>query len=174
MKIQSHHEFASSHKPKVFLLACLVALAVPTFVSVARADTPEKIDDPEALRQSVPRLKEQHVWTEYASPDQIKLFDGPQTVWPVVPDNEYDLKGFDKAALGSNLPPPGVHPRILFSPEDVPVIAIKLHDEPRNDHIEGVRLHRNGTENNTITCCQKLILKILGLRNLVIVTLKSS
>ena len=128
MKIQSHHEFASSHKPKVFLLACLVALAVPTFVSVARADTPEKIDDPEALRQSVPRLKEQHVWTEYASPDQIKLFDGPQTVWPVVPDNEYDLKGFDKAALGSNLPPPGVHPRILFSPEDVPVIAKKLHE----------------------------------------------
>ncbi len=106
----------------------LPGLLLLTGLMPIHADTPERIDDPEALRQSIPRLKAQHVWTEYATPAQIKLFDGPQTVWPVVPEKEYNLNGFDQTVLGSKLPPPGVHPRILFSPEDVPAIARRLRE----------------------------------------------
>ena len=95
---------------------------------LVHADTPEKIDDPEALRRSIPRLKEQHVWTEYATPEQVKIFDGPETIWPVIPETEYDLSGFDPKSLGSRLPAPGVHPRLLFSPEDVPVIGKRLRE----------------------------------------------
>jgi hypothetical protein len=92
------------------------------------ADTPETIAEPDVLRLSVPRLKEQHTWTEYATPDQIRLFDGPQTVWPSVSEKDYDLGGFDAGALGSKVPPPGVHPRILFSPGDVPAIARRIQE----------------------------------------------
>lgn len=37
-----------------------------------------------------------------------------------MPHYEYHLDGFDPTMLGSKVPAPGVHPRILFSPEDIP------------------------------------------------------
>jgi hypothetical protein len=100
-------------------------------LSAGGGETPEILADPEALRQVVPRLKEQRHWTEFATPEQVALFAGPQTVWPVVPESAYDLAGFDPASLGSPLPPPGVHPRLFFSPADVPQIARQLKASER-------------------------------------------
>jgi hypothetical protein len=94
--------------------------------AVVRADTPRVLDDPEAFLKSHPNLSSQRQWTEFATPDQIALFNGPETEWPVIPAGEYDLTGFDQSRLYSKVPPPGVHPRILFSPEDVPVIRKQL------------------------------------------------
>jgi hypothetical protein len=88
----------------------------------AWCDTPEKLTDPEALRQSLPWLASQAHWTDNATPEEIALFDGPETKWKTVPESEYDLSGFNPAILGSPVPAPGVHPRVLFSPEDLPGI----------------------------------------------------
>lgn len=107
------------------------ALALVMVGVVRAADTTETIADPEALRQAIPRLRDQPHWTDFATPAQIELFNGPATVWPVVPDSAYDLAGFDAASLGSPLPPPGVHPRLLFSPEDVPALAAMLKGSAR-------------------------------------------
>jgi len=90
------------------------------------ADTPRILDDPDKFAKSRPSLASQRQWTEFATPEQIALFDGPEMEWPVVPPTDYDLTGFDRARLYSKVPPPGVHPRILFSPEDVPVIKKQL------------------------------------------------
>jgi len=90
------------------------------------ADTPRILDDPEALIKSSTNLSSQPKWTQFATPEQIALFEGPETAWPVIPKSDYDLTGFDQSRLYSKVPPPGVHPRILFSPEDVPVIKKQL------------------------------------------------
>jgi len=90
------------------------------------ADTPRILDDPEALIKSRTNLSSQPQWTQFATPEQIALFDGPETAWPVIPKSDYDLTGFDQSRLYSKVPPPGIHPRILFSPEDVPVIKKQL------------------------------------------------
>ena len=90
------------------------------------ADTPRILDDPEAFRKAHPTLAAERLWTEFATPEQQALFDGPEVQWPVVPAAEYDLSGFSTAHLYSKVPPPGVHPRILFSPEDVPAIRKQL------------------------------------------------
>jgi hypothetical protein len=90
------------------------------------ADTPEKTDDPEALRQKVDRLREQDHWTDFATPEQIKLFEGPETEWPRLPKDAYDLTGVNVGIIGSPVPKPGVHPRIFFSPEDVPALRKRL------------------------------------------------
>jgi hypothetical protein len=90
------------------------------------ADTPRILDDPEAFEKNHPKLSSQRQWTEFATPEQIALFAGPETDWPVIPSSDYDLTGFDQARLYSKVPPPGIHPRILFSPEDVPVIKKQL------------------------------------------------
>ena len=111
-------------KPTFFLPILLLS-------ATSWADTPDTLSDPAALRKSIPRLKEQPLWTQYATPAQIQLFKGPQTEWPRVDEKGYDLAGFDKTQLGFKLPPPGVHPRILFSPEDVPVIAQRLKGSVR-------------------------------------------
>ena len=107
-----------------------VVLWVVSFAAVAsgicRADTPETIGDPEGLRKAVPKLAGQKVWTAFANAKQVKMFEGPETKWPVVSASSYNLSGFNPAALGSKPPAPGVHPRILFSPEDVPAIARQL------------------------------------------------
>ena len=105
----------------------LLATGVALLASISlRADTPDAIGNPEALRKSVPTLAGQKLWTSFATREQIKLFDGPATQWPVVPNAAYDLSSFDPVLLGGKVPPPGVHPRILFSPEDVPAIAQRL------------------------------------------------
>jgi len=101
--------------------ALLLSLSLLS-VGVAGADTPRLLDDPEGFIKSRPNLSSQRRWTEFATPKQIALFEGPEKEWPVVPPSDYDLKGFDLARLYSKVPPPGVHPRVLFSPEDVPEI----------------------------------------------------
>lgn len=103
----------------------LIVIAVLS-ASVVQADTPRVLDNPEAFIKSRPNLSSQRQWTEFATPEQIALFEGPETKWPMVPLSAYDLKGFDQSRLYSKVPPPGVHPRILFSPEDVPLIKKQL------------------------------------------------
>lgn len=94
--------------------------------SLSFADTPATLTDPEALRQAVPALREQRHWTQFATPGQIKLYDGPETVYPKIPASAHDLTGFDPALLGSPVPAPGVHPRILFSPGDISMLKRRL------------------------------------------------
>lgn len=89
-------------------------------------DTPGKLADPEATRQKIDRLHEQDHWTKFATPEEIALFDGPETEWPEIPRDQYKMDGVDKSIIGSKVPPPGVHPRIFFSPEDVPALRKKL------------------------------------------------
>ncbi len=106
-------------------LAALVAMGFRPVWS-GLTDTPSMLADPEALRQSIPVLREQRHWTEFATPEQIKLYEGAETVYPGIPESAYDLTGFDPSLLGSPVPAPGIHPRILFSPQDVPLIKRRL------------------------------------------------
>ncbi len=111
-----------------------MAIGLPGW-AFAAADTPETLADPEALRAAIPHLAEQTSWKEYATPEQVKLFEGPATKWPVVPVERYDLTGFDATILGSPLPPPGVHPRLMFSPQDVPAVAARLKGTKRGQQL---------------------------------------
>jgi len=104
----------------------VICLLYATAALAASADTPETMDNPEALRQSVTRLREQDHWTDFATPEQIKLFGGVETQWPEIPRDAYDLTGVNTDLIGSAVPAPGVHPRIFFSPEDVPALRKKL------------------------------------------------
>ena len=92
-------------------------------------DTPEKFADPDIATRSVPTLKRQGKWTEHvkATPEQIAILEGPETDWPTVPKSEYDASGFNTKLLGSKVPVPGIYPRVLFSPEDVPMLAARLN-----------------------------------------------
>lgn len=93
---------------------------------ISQFDTPEKFADPEIAQRWLKSLKEAGTWRDRAKPDAVKLFAGPETDWPLTPMEKYDLSGFNAAGLGSKVPPPGVHPRVFFSPEDVPGIAQRL------------------------------------------------
>ncbi len=109
----------------------ILALTTATvlFTGPAHAATPadpRKLDDPEALRKSVPALTALRHWTEFATPEQIALYDGPETVYPEVSASTHDLTGFDPTLLGSPVPAPGIHPRILFSPQDIPLLKRRL------------------------------------------------
>ena len=88
-------------------------------------DTPDKLADPDIATQSMPTLKRQGKWTDHVkvTPAQLAILNGPETEWPTAPKSEYDLTGFNAGLLGSKVPAPGVYPRLLFSPEDVPMIA---------------------------------------------------
>lgn len=119
----------SLRRPTPRVMACVATLGL--LLSSALGDTPEELADPEALRAATPQLAAQKSWKDYATPEQIRLFDGPATVWPEVPASRYRLDGFDPKILGGKLPPPGVHPRLLFSPEDVPAIAARLKSSLR-------------------------------------------
>ena len=122
----------------IFALAGLLSVGVaradslaPANVSQARAaaqSAPRKLDDPEALRKSVPALAALRHWTEFATPEQIALYDGPETVYSEIPASAYDLTGFDPTLLGTAVPEPGVHPRILFSPGDIPLLKRRLEN----------------------------------------------
>lgn len=85
-------------------------------------DTPDKLADPAATIEAITRLGEEDFWTKFATPEQVALFDGPETEWPELPKSAYDMKGVNTKWVGSKVPASGVHPRILFSPEDIPVI----------------------------------------------------
>ena len=91
-------------------------------------DTPETLADPDIAARYVPLLKRQGRWTKWVkhTPEQLKLLEGPETEWPMVPYEEFDFEGFNARLLGSRVPAPGVYPRILFSPEDLPMIRRRL------------------------------------------------
>ncbi len=110
--------------PSTFRLSLLLLSAAASHAS--SADTTSTLADPEALRQSIPALREQRHWSEFSTPEQIKLYEGPETVYPEIPASSHDLTGFDPTLLGSPVPAPGVHPRILFSPEDIPMLKRRL------------------------------------------------
>ena len=89
-------------------------------------DTPEKLADPDALIPKIDRLRDLKPWTAFATPEEVKLYEGPETVWPEMPSAAYNLDGFDSSILGGKVPPPGVHPRILFNHEDVAAMRKRL------------------------------------------------
>lgn len=91
-------------------------------------DTPDKLADSDVAMQYIPLLKRQGRWTDFvkATDEQLKLLEGPETDWPLVSKEDYDLSGFNHELLGSTVPEPGVYPRILFSPEDLPMLRERL------------------------------------------------
>ncbi len=91
-------------------------------------DTPDKLADPDIATASMPTLSRQGKWTDHVrvTPEQLAILNGPETEWPTAPKSEYDLTGFNARLLGSPVPSPGVYPRLLFSPEDVPMIAAQV------------------------------------------------
>ena len=95
---------------------------------IALFDTPEKFADPDIATRWIPSLKRQGAWTNYVkvTPEQLKIYDGPETKWPTAPKSSYDFSGFNQKLLGSKVPPPGVYPRVLFSPQDVPMLAARV------------------------------------------------
>ena len=91
-------------------------------------DTPEKFADPDISARYVPALARQGKWTDHVkvTPAQLAILNGPETKWPMTPETEFDFTGFNRKLLGSKVPAPGVYPRILFSPEDVPMLAERI------------------------------------------------
>jgi hypothetical protein len=91
-------------------------------------DTPDKFADPGIATKAIPDLARQGKWTDHvkATPEQLASLSGPETIWPTVPKSEYDFQGFNGKLLGSKVPEPGVYPRLLFSPEDVPMLAARV------------------------------------------------
>jgi len=47
---------------------------------------------------------------------------------PAIPRSAYNFNGFDGKLLGSKVPAPGVYPRLLFSPEDLPALQARAKD----------------------------------------------
>ena len=91
-------------------------------------DTPDKLANPDIATKSIPALTRQGKWTDHVkvTPEEVAILNGPETDWPTAPESEYDYSGFDAKLLGSKVPPPGVYPRVLFSPEDVPMLAARV------------------------------------------------
>ena len=91
-------------------------------------DTPDRFADPGIAPTIIPTLKRQGVWTEHVkvSQEDLALLNGPETKWHTAPAASYDTNGFNAGLLGSKVPPPGVYPRVLFSPEDLPAMAARV------------------------------------------------
>ena len=92
-------------------------------------DTPEKYMNPDIATQNIPWLKSQKEWTEHAkvTPEQLEeLENGTEKEWNTVPKSEYDFSGFNFKLLGSKVPAPGIYPRLLFSPEDIPMLQQQI------------------------------------------------
>ena len=91
-------------------------------------DTPEKFADPDIALRWIPTLHRQGAWTNYVkvTPAELRVYSGPETAWSTTPQTQYDYSGFNKKLLGSRVPPPGVYPRVLFSPQDVPMLAARV------------------------------------------------
>ena len=87
-------------------------------------DTPEKFADPDIATKYIPTLQRQGKWTDHVktTPEQLKLLAQPEPNWPLTPTSEYDYRGFNATLLGSKVPAPGVYPRLLFSPDDIPML----------------------------------------------------
>ncbi len=77
---------------------------------VSLFDTPEKIADPKMALLYLP------------APPPTTPAAKPTTI----PRAAYNLGGFNFKLLGSNIPPPGVYPRLLFSPDDLPGLQQRM------------------------------------------------
>ncbi|UCD49760.1 MAG: hypothetical protein JSW27_19785 [Phycisphaerales bacterium] len=91
-------------------------------------DTPEKFADPQIAYRNLPSLK---AWGKFVNQikvtdEQFALFEGPETRWRWMPQKAYDYTGLRAQELNSPVPEAGVHPRVLFSPEDVPIISSRI------------------------------------------------
>lgn len=91
-------------------------------------DTPEKFADPQIAYRNLPSLK---AWGKLgnqikATDEQLKAYEGPETEWKLVAKKDYDLSGVRLQELASEVPVAGVHPRVLFGPDDVPTIASRV------------------------------------------------
>ncbi|MEN9841395.1 MAG: hypothetical protein RL376_1195, partial [Verrucomicrobiota bacterium] len=91
-------------------------------------DTPEKFADPDIATRHLPALAAQGPWTDHVkvTPTQLALVNGPTTDWPTTSRATYDESGIDRSLFGSPLPPPGVYPRVLLSPADIPAFAARV------------------------------------------------
>jgi hypothetical protein len=91
-------------------------------------DTPEKFADPAIAYRNIPSLRAWGNWKEHVrfTPEQLDLYDGPQTDWSLISEKNYQYDGFASKALGSKVPPAGMHPRVLFGPDDVGAIAGRI------------------------------------------------
>ncbi len=91
-------------------------------------DTPEKFIEPDLATKYIPSLRKQGKFTDHArvSPDQLRGLEVPEATWPEPPRSSYDLTGFNARLLGSAPPAPGVYPRLLFSPQDVPMLVAHI------------------------------------------------
>lgn len=91
-------------------------------------DTPEKFADPVVACRNIPSLRAWGNWKDHVrfTPEQLALYDSPETDWSLTSEKDYDLAGFARQYLGSAIPPAGVHPRVLFSPEDISTIVERL------------------------------------------------
>jgi len=47
---------------------------------------------------------------------------------PTVPRSAYNLSGFEQKLLGTKVPAPGVYPRLLFSPDDLPNVQARIKE----------------------------------------------
>ncbi len=117
-------------------------------------DTPEKFADPAIARHYIPRLQQAGFWEDNAkpTPEQLKMLEGPETVYPETPRSRFDLTGFNAKLLGSKVPPPGVYPRLLFSGEDLPFFAeyVKRNKLGQRSMAEiDVLLHKSFLDPNT-------------------------
>ena len=95
---------------------------------ITQFDTPEKFADPDLATKWLSTLARQAKWTDHvkATAEQLKAVSGPETQWPTASESEFDFTGFNYGLLGSKVPPPGVYPRVLFSPEDLPTLAQRI------------------------------------------------
>jgi hypothetical protein len=91
-------------------------------------DTPEKLADPTILIHYVPVPHSQGEWYEHASttPEQMAQLAQPEVKFPLTPKSAYIYDGIDTTLFGSKVPPPGVWPRVIMSPEDVPALAARV------------------------------------------------
>jgi len=95
---------------------------------VSLFDTPESFADPEIATKNIPILKRQGPWTEHVkvTPEQLAALDGPRTEWEWTPEEKYETKGINTGLFGSKVPAPGIYPRLLLSPEDIPATAARV------------------------------------------------
>ncbi len=94
-------------------------------------DTPEKLMEPDMAMKYIPLLKAQGKWTEHAkaTKEQVKAIEeAPETIWPETPRSDYDFKGFNQSLLGTSIPAPGIYPRLLFSPQDIPMLQKHIQE----------------------------------------------
>ena len=85
-----------------------------------------------AVRQLDPALLKRHQNFGYTEAEMRKYFNAPQ-------EFEYDTSGMSKGLIKPP-PTPGVHPRVLFYPEEVPALRKKLTESrPGKMAMNGIR-----------------------------------